>query len=322
MRRSLARAQHEAHHAGLVDTPVEAIEQHWTTLVTGLPPALRPVASTLPHRLGLSDAPPGRWTDFTCLAPMQDLPRFAADGAGMSEEATRLQVFREAHWCAGYLGLLRDRVADGQAAEVPQARALDRCLRRAWIDRLGEGLGDRLLARRWVADAMGRWRRALAAQPAPLCPDAMPWDHYAHLVRDKTDWLLLGGIGLLHRAGVTPGRRRDFLRAGRLLLVGLQSLDDALDHEEDRALLGCSWPEALGVAPSVLCRVSVAALEAAATSAEAGGFGALAVWSRAQAGAVASRHDAPPDVLEVLASLGLRAAFGIDHGAQPVREGR
>lgn len=89
---------------------------------------------------------------------------------------------------------------------------------------------------RWAGGVVP-WLR----NPRPYAPTQCPGTDDAHLVRDKTDWLLLGHRAVTSSRGYTRSSTGLSPRGG-LLLVGLQSLDDALDHEEDRALLDAPGP--------------------------------------------------------------------------------
>ena len=275
---SSARVESGGRKPGAPGHPVEA---HWRSLVPTLPVRFRGVARSLPHRLGLSASLDGAWTDFTKLEPMCDLPSFVAEdpktpGAVILSEAS-LTLFREAHYRAGYFGLLVDRLADGQALPHPDLARLRPRLRHAWIDALGRALNDRERAWTLVRRSVRAWERALCHEALHRLPARWKSADYGRCIRAKTRWLGVTAAALLEATG-QRARVGAFWRAYELMHLALQVLDDGLDATEDRRLYGVSYPDAIGYPPGALVRAATILCERAAGAAREGRFHRLAAW--------------------------------------------
>src|SRR4029077_12184159 len=97
------------------------------------------------------------------------------------------------------------------------------------------------------------------------------------------------------------------LRAQDLYLVGLQTLDDAIDAEEDRALRGADVAGALRCSTGALVRVAPKLVRRAAATAAAGGFTWVATWLDAFADAISRWRlagDALGDELDAIGIAG------------------
>ena len=290
------------------------VEDHWAQLVPTLPARLRPVASTLPHRLGLCDTPDGAWTAFTRLPPMYDPVAFVPTACVGAAQQDR---FRVAHCRAGYYGLLLDRVADHQARLSPGLLALRPHLRSAWTDALGQALDDRGRAWRVVRESTRRYRRGLAAEGRWRVAGALSPSGYFRIVRAKTAWL---GVSTRCLVEACLGRAAAgrFAAAYGLLVAGLQCFDDGADCAEDARLRGVSWPAALSLPPAAMMAAGPSLLRRAAVVASRDGFDALAEWSHAYADTLAAAV-APCDVRGAVGAMMLVAEAEGGGNAEDVR---
>jgi hypothetical protein len=275
---------------------MDRVEASYARLVARLDGPRRALALELPRRLGVSARAVGGWEDFTALPPMRDLPRFA--GCGAVDEAT-IERFTFAHHCAGFYGLLVDRLADGQAPAPDDLSRLRSFFLAQWEDALGAACGQPARARRTIHRAMVSWRRGLEVERAALRRQRLTPEVYLRCIRRKTRWLGVTACMLVERAA---GRRRalQFQRCFDLMLWSLQCLDDEIDRDEDRELFGLSFAHALGYCDGALLRASFHLCSAAAAAAREGRFCALAAWLGARAsglaGACADTHPAQQEL--------------------------
>jgi hypothetical protein len=256
-------------------TMIDPIDQTYGAVVASLPAELRSVARSLPHALGLTADPNAGWAEFIRQPATRDLPGLAARGLGKSGggriSARALELFRNAHHCAGFYGLLIDRLADGQVRPKPGMRDVRRSLLGAWTRALAEAMGDADAAHSAIAQALRAWARGVRAQRslangATLLPDA-----YVAMSRDRLLWTSTSTACLLGLAAPRE-QRLAFLVAYDRYILAMQCIDDARDAAEDERLLGASIPRALGLPASGLVRAAtLLALEALFTAA-AGGF--------------------------------------------------
>lgn len=266
------------------------VDAHWQDVRRGLPVRFHEIAQELPFRLGLSARADGLWTDFTRLEPMCDLPAFAADPLdetiSIPLSDARLRLFQEAHCAAGYFGLLVDRLADGQCRLHPDLPRLRPRLRAHWIAALSRATGDAERARYLVRRSVLDWEAALRHEVEHRLPRRWTAKEYAQCIRGKTSWLAVTSVGLLESTGQSS-RVAGFLEVFDAMLLSLQTLDDGLDAEEDRALRGVSYPDALGVSPGALIKVSSLLCVRAAETASRHRFEKLSSWLERHARSIA-----------------------------------
>ena len=184
---------------GREGTSAHPVADSFDQVRTSLLPRLRPVASTLPYRIGISMRPDGGWEDFSQLEVLYDMP--VVVGRGLGFESSKVAEFRAAHHRAGFYGLVADRIADGQVAEDVALRAVRAGLKRAWEDSLGAALDDAERSRRAVAQAMSSWRKGLRDESSAMMRRSMSGHAYAGNIRRKVRWLQTTTLLMLEHAG-------------------------------------------------------------------------------------------------------------------------
>jgi hypothetical protein len=98
-----------------------------------------------------------------------------------------------------------------------------------------------------------------------------------------------------------------FMRAHDLFMLGLQTIDDVIDREQDAVLRGGDVPAALRCSPGALIRAAPLLVGSAARAAARGGFTWFAVWLEAFADALAAWRldgDAIGDQLDAIGIAG------------------
>src|SRR5262249_40335300 len=151
--------------------------------------------------------------------------------------------------CAGFYGLLVDRVFDEQLRQPGSLRAEQSWLRREWEDALASAVGKRAVAEAMIDGAIRRWRRAVLRERAAICRGNLDTAEYASIVLGKVAFL-----GVAVEAMVGKPRRRKAREIFGLLLLGLQCNDDAADAEDDHEMLGAGMPALLATTDSGLQR--------------------------------------------------------------------
>jgi hypothetical protein len=277
-----------------------------------LPETLRPLAGTLPHRLGLTRSPEGGFQDFVILHPNRELPVYAADPSIITPD--RLRPFVYAHHLGGFYWLLRDRLADRQVQPDPSLLEVRRGLFARWRASLDAATEDPALTAETIADVTNRWRRAVRAERAALrgCDGGTAPGTYARIVTDKLRWISAAAMALLISAGQRD-RAPLFQRSYDLFLLALQCIDDVNDQQEDRALHGRSVPAALGCTEGALLRAAPKLAARAAEVAAEGRFDRLASWLATFAAAIPVGRLGDP-IADELAAIALAAEID---GEQP-----
>jgi hypothetical protein len=286
-----------------------SIDASYRALTATLPSRLRALARVLPWRLGLTPREDGGWDEFVALHPNRELPVYAAQAsaeasaeasagasveasAGASAEASArasvddgglclpvgaLHQFVRAHHAGGFAWLLRDRLADGQVAADDDLLELSRHYAAHWRETLSVAAADAALVDELAGDAISRWRYATALERRAPGEGKLRPRAYARRVRDKLGWIGVPARALLLARGA-PARERAFRRAHDLFLLGLQTIDDVIDREEDGRLLGMDVPRSLGCSPGALLRVAPKLASQAAATAHAAGFSWFGSW--------------------------------------------
>jgi len=246
-----------------------------------LPPGLRAYASTLPHRLGITEHPDGLWEDFWVLAINRDLPGYAAgdpDRPGrLVVPARALARFRSAHHCAIVYCLIADRLVDRQVAPDLQMVVLRDLFLRLWEHELCAAVGDEAAGRKELATALEALRRGTWMELRGIERRALDAATYAVQTRDKLRWGSAAAAAMLRSAG-HPERARLLERSYDLFCFALQCLDDALDCEEDQRTRGMTIPSLLGVPEGALVRAVPPLLDAAISLAEEARLPQLSGW--------------------------------------------
>jgi hypothetical protein len=296
----------EANAPALAGAP--GFDETYRWLVDGLPARLRRPAERLPWKLGLTEAPDGRWGDFVRLHPNRELPLYAAQApdGDLGLDADDLGPFLRAHHLGAFAWLVRDRLEDGQVETGDRLLELAEAFEQRWREAIIDGTGDAVLARTLFRRATTRWQRGTRAEQRVLAAGSMRAPIYAAIVREKLGWIGAPSQALLHVSG-DPRRLRPFLQAHDLYLVGLQAIDDVIDAEEDRALRGADVPSALGCSPGALVRAAPKLVSRAAAAAAGGGFTWFARWLDAFAGTLSSWRlagDALGDELDAIGIAG------------------
>jgi hypothetical protein len=216
---------------------VSGFDETYRWLVDGLPTGLREPAERLPWRLGLTKSPDRPWSDFVRLHPNRELPLYAAQAAdgGLGLSAGELGPFLRAHHLGAFAWLVRDRLEDGQVEPGDHFDELADLFEQRWREAIVDGTGHAVLAETLFRRATIRWQRGTRAEQSVLRAGSLRAPIYAAIVREKLGWIGAPSQALL-QVSSDPSRLRPFVRAHDLYLVGLQTLDDAIDAEEDRAL--------------------------------------------------------------------------------------
>jgi hypothetical protein len=95
------------------------VAETYTGIIDSLPTDLREAARLLPIRIGLTDRTDGGFEDYSDNGPLYDMPLYVVDDESVLQTyGIEIQQFRKAHHCAGFWGLLSDRIADGQAEKI------------------------------------------------------------------------------------------------------------------------------------------------------------------------------------------------------------
>lgn len=260
-----------------------SVEGTWNECCKRLPEKLRPMSVQITRRLGLTLGPDESWTDFVRLEPNRDLPLFAVDAAHRDGLADAVVArYCEAHHCAGFHGLLIDRLADRQA-EAPGALAemLPHTLA-WWRAALTSATGDAGVAQAAIDASLRAWRFGVAVERRGLASSSVTPGRYAQIVTTKLRWIGVGTHVML-RSLVGSDRARAFRKVHERFLLGLQCLDDAVDGDEDRETFGCDYASALGVPRGALVLAAWAFTQQAAARARRDRFMRFADWLDARA---------------------------------------
>lgn len=230
----------------------------WRDLVGTRERALRDRTRALPYRLGITWRPDGQWGEYVTFDVLRDLPSYMADALPRRPGARALARYRRAHHCAGFYGLLVDRVVDGQVLEDAALRGDRRWVRDAWTDALHDACGSRARARSLIGDAMARWGDAVEREDRAMREGTLTPEAYGAVTRAKVSYLWVASEAMLRDEGVDEARRGALRGEFERLMLALQCNDDAMDEEEDRARWGRSVPEALGVTAGVMAATATA----------------------------------------------------------------
>jgi hypothetical protein len=253
---------------------MDAVDETYEAVVSGLPPRLWSLARRAPVSLGLTKSPEGGWAAFVPIHPNRELVYYAAEGLALSPQS--LRRYQVAHHAAGFYGIVADRISDRQAPRGGAWLALRAELLSAWKGRLVDAVANRRRALATIAAALRDWRRGRQIERHHLRPGALR-GHYGHIVLLKLGWISATARRMLMEAGAR--RRARYLgRAYHLFLCALQLRDDLLDAAEDARLTGIDVATALGVSPGGMVRAASALLVSATAAARRGALFALADW--------------------------------------------
>jgi hypothetical protein len=294
------------HPPALPDAP--ALDGSYRSLVNSLPERLREPAAKLPWTLGLTSSPDGGWGEFVRLHPNRELPLYAAQSreGGYCLSTEDLAGYVRAHHFGGFTWLLRDRLQDDQVAADDQLLELSELFGRRWRDAVVDATGEEPLTDMLCRRSTALWRRGTNQERNALAAGALGAPQYASLVREKLGWIAVPSQALLLVDG-DADRLESFLAAHDLFLLGLQAIDDVIDRQRDRALLGGDVPAALGCSPGALLRTAPKLVKRAAAAATGGGFAWLAAWLEAFSRAIGPWSlggDVMADELEAIGIVG------------------
>jgi hypothetical protein len=233
----------------------------WRRLLTQRKGSSRLSAKVLPYRIGISGRPDGTWSDYVRLEPMYDLPGFLRERCPQDVSKRTLDLYRRAHHCGGFYGLVVDRIADGQVRETPSLREERTWLRAAWETHLTHACGARATARHAIEESMIELKAAVELERSFIEEGALDADVYAVAVRSKVAFLWVTTGVMLRTHGADEGEVTRAREVFERIMIALQCNDDACDESEDRALRGVSIPEALGVDGSALHAVGAMMLD-------------------------------------------------------------
>ncbi len=267
----------------------EGVDASYKTLIAEFPSSLHDVAAMLPHQLGLVARAGDLWEGFIHLSPNRDLPGFAAEAvaaaSGRPLSPEMLARFRRAHCCAGFFGLLCDRLADGQVADTPDLRALRQLFLRKWRQTLIAATGAPRSCEKALRAAVTAWHRGVTLEQAACTERELSPNSYGRILLLKLRWIGTTAEVLLHACGA--GRRASaFRRAHNLLLLSLQCVDDYHDVKEDQETRGISIPDALGLPAVGVARAAPRLARQGSSEARAAGFTRLADWLDERAAAL------------------------------------
>jgi hypothetical protein len=251
------------------------LRRSYAEVLDRLSPSERADAAGLPFRIGITKHPDGSWEDYTGFELLYDMPVLVARDLLHPPTEELLGQFRFAHHCVGFCGLVRDRIADGQVLlSVSMERAcgvLETVARQA----IQEAVDPH--SARHIRRAFRFWFTGVATERRVLSRKALDPAGYAALVFRKTSWLVCMTLEMI-ATQEAPGRVDDFKRLMGAVILAMQARDDAMDADEDAALHGCSFPEALGVDPLTLGTFGQWLLRRAVDMAEELGFSTVSKW--------------------------------------------
>jgi hypothetical protein len=271
----------------------------------------------------LTGRPEGGWGDFVGLHPNRELPLYAAQDlaaeGGFCLPIADLHRFVRAHHVGGFTWLLRDRLADGQVAADDALLELGRRYTDGWRETLIAATENAAAVDTLIDDATVRWRLGTAAEHRALGAGTLDPRRYATLVRDKLAWISLPSRALLLTRG-DPARVKSFADAHDLFLLGLQTVDDVIDRDEDRAHRGCDVPAALGCSAGALLRTAPKLVARSAALAAAAGFTWIASWLEAFGHAIRAWRLDGDMMMDEIEAIGLageieETVLGIDDPA-------
>ncbi|MBU3915769.1 hypothetical protein KKA14_09570, partial [bacterium] len=186
--------------------------------------------------------------------------------------------FRHAHHCAGFWGLLSDRLADGQAKRNKTTDIFQDFFKQCWIlslTKATEKNNSEIV--NLVNSAIADWEKGIRLERKFFRPGLLTVEDYTETIRLKVYWLSLTSICLLQSLD-QQSQIKSFQLIYNMMLCGMQSRDDAMDFIEDEALNGISYPDALGVTPGSLYRNGLELLKKSSLLAKDLGFIKLSNW--------------------------------------------
>lgn len=257
------------------------IARSYKTVLEHLPVDRREEGIRLPYEIGIAKDKNGGWEDYSSSAPLYDMPLYVLENAGTldSIDSSRIvEPFRIAHHCAGFYGLLCDRLADGQCDKSEMTDYFKNHFRSCWVKYLAIAAKQREQVMCSIVESViDLWEQGIQMDKRLIGSGKMTVISYAELIILKVRWLSLASIYLLKALGQIQ-RIPEFQLVFNLMLLGMQCRDDAVDHQEDTLLNSMSYPKALGVSPGALYRAGASLLRRGIHEAEEFHFHRLASW--------------------------------------------
>ncbi len=229
-----------------------SLDATWEWLVERRSPRERSATRVLPYRLGITWRPNGTWLDFVHHQPVFDLPAWMAEAVDCAIDARALTLFRRAHHCATFFGILSDRVADGL---VRADRALDRestWLRREWESALALACVSGARASRHIADARRSWldgarsaREWLSSQTQRAQAPSLSAQTCAAMIAKRVEYLWVSSGAMLHQFAIDAARTSALRVAFDRTLLALHLHEDAVESDDAHTIRGPNIAEAL-----------------------------------------------------------------------------
>ncbi|MBL8679950.1 MAG: class 1 isoprenoid biosynthesis enzyme [Myxococcales bacterium] len=220
-------------------------DETWRALLEQRAIERRALTRVLPYRIGITPRPDGGWGDYVREPIMFDLPAMLADELGTQPfDASK---WTRAHHCAGFFGLVADRVADQQVFEDAALRDDRAWLFEQWKSALAEACADEREAERRINDERSLWRTAVEQERSWSRQTVVGAEDYSAVVRGKCAFLWTTSAAMLEHNGVPLARIALVREAFERVMIALQCCDDARDNDEDRELKGASTSELLAV---------------------------------------------------------------------------
>jgi hypothetical protein len=220
-------------------------DETWRALLERRAVERRNLTRVLPYRIGITPRPDGGWGDYVREPVMFDLPAMLADE--LDTRAFDASKWTRAHHCAGFFGLVADRVADQQVFEDAALRDDRAWLFEQWRSTLAEACGDQREAERRIDDERAIWRTAVEEERRWTAGSVVDANAYSTVVRGKCAFLWITSAMMLEHNGVALARIAQVRESFERVMIALQCCDDARDNDEDRELKGASTCDLLAV---------------------------------------------------------------------------
>lgn len=233
--------QSEPADASSAPTP----DQTWGYVVSSRDPAFRQLTRVIPYRIGISPRPDGNFSDYVREPLMFDLPALVAVETDIPTD--ELQRWTRAHHCAGFYGLVTDRIADGQVVPDAALRADQAWMFECWVSHFAIACGDLDEARSRIERERAQWTAAVERERSWSRGVRISIEDYGRVVRAKCAFLWVTAEAMLEHGGVPLHRVAQIREAFERVMIALQCCDDARDGDEDREMRGASTAELLGV---------------------------------------------------------------------------
>jgi hypothetical protein len=210
-----------------MNRPIDAL---YSGFVNTLPAGLRPLASRLPHILGLAPTPDVLWSEVFSHEVTLEAPGLVAEAFPWADgDLVRRAIL--AHALSVIEAFTTDRLEDAQVRSTPEILALVehlRSTRDAVVEQIRPG------ASRLARDADRQTQEAIREERSLLgCLGAASFDEYRRISLAKQAVGFPASLTFARAVGATESQLEEVRRALSGVWLGLQFEDDAVDWEDD-----------------------------------------------------------------------------------------